>query len=225
MSGGQQQRVALARALVLEPSVLLLDEPLGALDAKLRHSLRAELASLQREVGITFVFVTHDQEEALAMSDRVAVMEKGEVLQVATPRTLYETPCSRAVASFIGTMNLFDGRVSSVSGDSVVVETRALGRLEVARPDVTVAAGGSVLVAIRPECLSLSYAPHAGHSVPCRVLSMAYFGDRSQFQVGLDGMAASVAVAVPNDRSEPIKAGETAYLSWRSDGLVLLPPQ
>ncbi len=130
LSGGERQRVALARALVKRPKVLLLDEPLGALDKRLRESMQVELRQLQREVGITFVFVTHDQEEALSMSDRIAVMEKGKVLQVADPKTLYEAPASRAVASFIGTMNLFEGRVASVSGSSAVVETHALGRIE-----------------------------------------------------------------------------------------------
>jgi spermidine/putrescine transport system ATP-binding protein/putrescine transport system ATP-binding protein len=227
LSGGERQRVALARALVKRPKVLLLDEPLGALDKRLRESMQLELRQLQREVGITFVFVTHDQEEALSMSDRVAVMEKGKVLQVADPKTLYEAPCSRAVASFIGTMNLFEGRVASLSKDAVVVETHALGRIQAPHPNgASLIAGGSVLVAIRPEALSLSRTPQASHSVPCRVLSMAYFGDRSQFQVGLDGTARSVAVAVPNDRSaagEPLKTGETMHLSWRSEGLVLLP--
>jgi spermidine/putrescine transport system ATP-binding protein/putrescine transport system ATP-binding protein len=228
LSGGERQRVALARALVKRPKVLLLDEPLGALDKRLRESMQVELRQLQREVGITFVFVTHDQEEALSMSDRVAVMETGKVLQIADPKTLYEAPCSRAVASFIGTMNLFEGRVLSVSADAVGLETHALGRLTATRSnDAALAAGGSVLVAIRPESLSLSRAPRAGPSVPCRVLSRAYLGDRSQFRVGLDGTTASVAVAVPNGRAEagePLEVGETAYLSWRSEGVVLLPP-
>ncbi len=163
LSGGERQRVALARALVKRPKVLLLDEPLGALDKRLREAMQIELRQLQREVGISFVFVTHDQEEALSMSDRIAVMEKGKVLQVADPKTLYEAPCSRAVASFIGTMNLFDGRVAAVSGGSIAVETRALGRLELPRPDgAALAAGNSVLVAIRPENLSLAHQPQAG---------------------------------------------------------------
>ena len=156
------------------------------------------------------------------MSDRIAVMEKGKVLQVADPKTLYEAPSSRAVANFIGTMNLFEGRVAAVSGGTIAVETSALGRLELPRPDgAALAAGNSVLVAIRPESLSLSRVPQAARSVPCRLISTAYFGDRSQFQVGLEGVAAPVAVAAPN---AGFAAGETLYLSWRSDGIVLLPP-
>jgi spermidine/putrescine transport system ATP-binding protein/putrescine transport system ATP-binding protein len=222
LSGGERQRVALARALVKRPKVLLLDEPLGALDKRLREAMQIELRQLQRDVGISFVFVTHDQEEALSMSDRIAVMEKGKVLQVADPKTLYEAPNSRAVASFIGTMNLFEGRVAAVSGGSIVVETGALGRLEVPRPDgASLGAGNSVLVAIRPESLSLSRLPQAGLSLPCRLISTAYFGDRSQFQVGLEGVPTAIAVAAPNPGFTP---GETLYLSWRPDGIVLLPP-
>jgi len=232
LSGGERQRVALARALVKRPKVLLLDEPLGALDKRLRESMQIELRQLQREVGITFVFVTHDQEEALSMSDRIAVMEKGKVLQVAAPKTLYEAPSSRAVASFIGTMNLFEGRVAAVSGGSVAVETFALGRLEAPRPDgASPGAGSAVLVAIRPESLLLSRALQGGPSRPCRLISTAYFGDRSQLQVGIEGVAAPVAVAVavaaPNAGAadgRPFAAGEILNLSWRPDGIVLLPP-
>jgi ABC-type Fe3+/spermidine/putrescine transport system ATPase subunit len=227
LSGGERQRVALARALVKRPKVLLLDEPLGALDKRLRESMQVELRELQRDVGITFVFVTHDQEEALSMSDRIAVMEKGKVLQVADPKALYEAPSSRAVASFIGTMNLFEGRVVSMSGSSAVVETHALGRIEARVPNgASHVPSGSALVAIRPESLSLSRAPEPGRSVPCRVVSTAYFGDRSQFQVRLDGTATSVAVAVPHSRSDSgdrLSEGETLHLTWRPDGVVLLP--
>jgi spermidine/putrescine transport system ATP-binding protein/putrescine transport system ATP-binding protein len=228
LSGGERQRVALARALVKRPKVLLLDEPLGALDKRLRESMQIELRQLQREVGITFVFVTHDQEEALSMSDRIAVMERGKVLQVAAPKTLYEAPSSRAVASFIGTMNLFEGRVAGVSGASVMVEAKALGRLDaLCANGAPPGAGSDVLVAIRPESLSLSRALPPGPSRPCRLISTAYFGDRSQFQVALEGAASPVAVAAPNAGAAEggaFAAGETLHLSWQSDGIVLLPP-
>jgi spermidine/putrescine transport system ATP-binding protein/putrescine transport system ATP-binding protein len=227
LSGGERQRVALARALVKRPKVLLLDEPLGALDKRLRESMQVELRQLQRDVGITFVFVTHDQEEALSMTDRIAVMEKGKVLQVADPKTLYEAPCSRAVASFIGTMNLFEGRVASVSGSSAMIETAALGRIEARLASAAShAAGSSVLVAIRPESLSLSRVAEPGRSVPCRLVSTAYFGDRSQFQVRLDGASSTVAVAMPHARrpGEPLAVGDALHLLWRADGVVLLPP-
>jgi spermidine/putrescine transport system ATP-binding protein len=123
LSGGQQQRVALARALVNRPKVLLLDEPLGALDLKLRKEMQLELKSLQEEVGITFVYVTHDQEEALTMSDRIAVMNEGKVQQLAGPTTLYETPANRFVAGFIGQTNVFSGTVEAADGDRTTLRT------------------------------------------------------------------------------------------------------
>ena len=129
LSGGQRQRVALARALVKQPKVLLLDEPLGALDKRLREQMQVELRALQQEVGITFVFVTHDQEEALSMSDRIAVMSEGEVLQVDTPERLYERPVSREVADFIGTMNFVEGEVEGVENGTVTADAGPLGKV------------------------------------------------------------------------------------------------
>ena len=131
LSGGQKQRVALARALVLKPKVLLLDEPLGALDKQLREQMQVELRRLQRSVGITFVFVTHDQEEALTLSDRIAVMDGGDVLQVGSPTDLYERPASRKVASFIGNMNFLQARVTGRVNGHAHLDVEALGRLEV----------------------------------------------------------------------------------------------
>jgi ABC-type Fe3+/spermidine/putrescine transport system ATPase subunit len=189
--------------------------------------MQIELRQLQREVGITFVFVTHDQEEALSMSDRIAVMDKGKVLQVADPRTLYEAPSSRAVASFIGTMNIFEGRVAHVFADAVAVDTHALGRLEAQHWNgAAFRAGDTVLVAIRPENLDLSRVPPGGGSVRCRLISTAFLGGHSQFRVGLEGSAATVTVAVPISGSIPgesVNQGESFHLSWRSDALVLLP--
>src|SRR6266849_917489 len=173
LSGGERQRVALARALVKRPKVLLLDEPLGALDKRLREAMQIELRQIQREVGISFIFVTHDQEEALSMSDRIAVMEAGRVLQVADPKTLYEQPNSRAVADFVGTANFFPGQVVAVMGDSVTVET-ALGRMDIRRR-ANLAAGARVTIAIRPENLILS---REAASVPGRIAAVSYFGDR-----------------------------------------------
>jgi len=155
LSGGQQQRVALARALVNQPAVLLLDEPLGALDQKLRKDMQLELKRLQREVKITFIYVTHDQEEALTMSDRIAVMDQGKVLQVDDPRTLYDSPNSRYVASFIGTTNFFNGKVASVQGDELCIELAGQGQIWAQAPtDLPV--GQAVTVSVRPERLSLS---------------------------------------------------------------------
>lgn len=150
LSGGQQQRVALARALVLEPTVLLLDEPMGALDAKLRKQLQLELRSLQRTVGTTFVYVTHDQEEALTMSDRLAVLRDGKVLQVGTPAEVYSRPASVHVATFLGTTNLYEATVRAVGPDGVTVEVGEHA-LEVAKSEAEHAVGDTVRVMVRPE--------------------------------------------------------------------------
>ncbi|HEX5078412.1 MAG TPA: ABC transporter ATP-binding protein, partial [Geminicoccaceae bacterium] len=160
LSGGQRQRVALARALVKRPKVLLLDEPLSALDRKLREEMQLELVRLQREVGVTFVIVTHDQEEALSVADRIGVMDQGRLLQVAPPRELYEQPNCRMVADFIGKMNLFSGRLIDVGADGLRVESE-LGELRFERPPLAAAAAGigEVGVAVRPEKIRLSYAP------------------------------------------------------------------
>src|SRR5262249_32291716 len=154
-----------------------------------------ELRQIQRDVGITFIFVTHDQEEALSMSDRVAVMEKGRVLQVADPKTLYEKPVSRAVADFIGTMNFFAGQVVSISGAKALVETAAFGRMEASLNGADAfSPGARVLVAIRPEKLVLSREQTIAGSVRGHVLAASYLGDRSQIQVRIQEADAPVAV-------------------------------
>jgi spermidine/putrescine transport system ATP-binding protein/putrescine transport system ATP-binding protein len=214
LSGGERQRVALARALVKRPKVLLLDEPLGALDKRLREAMQIELRQIQREVGITFIFVTHDQEEALSMSDRIAVMEAGRVLQIADPKTLYEQPNSRAVADFVGTANFFPGKIVAVTGDSVTVET-ALGRIDVRRR-TNLTAGARATVAIRPENLTLSR--EAG-SVSGRVAAVSYLGDRRLFQVNING--ATAIVAAQNNAAFGI--GEAVHLGWAADAVMLFP--
>ena len=179
LSGGQQQRVALARALVLEPSVLLLDEPLGALDAKLRHSLRGELTALQREVGITFVFVTHDQEEALEMSDRLVVMDEGRIMQMGTPREIYQEPRSEFVADFLGVANLLDIECLSGSGPTRPVR---LGDFTLEAQATAGHASGPGRAVIRPECVELGdrvdrRQPAAGDGRPDRVPRFDDTGD------------------------------------------------
>ena len=156
LSGGQRQRVALARALIKRPKVLLLDEPLSALDKKLREEMQLELVRLQQDVGITFVIVTHDQEEALSMADRIAVMDRGRILQIAPPDELYEQPSCRMVADFIGTMNLFPARVLAAANPGIRVEAAGLGTFELpgAAP-----AGSEIGVAVRPEKVALSREP------------------------------------------------------------------
>ncbi|HEY1710871.1 MAG TPA: ABC transporter ATP-binding protein [Rhizomicrobium sp.] len=226
LSGGQRQRVALARALVRRPKVLLLDEPLGALDKRLRESMQIELRALQKSVGITFVFVTHDQEEALSMSDRIAVMSAGKVLQIASPRTLYEAPNCREVADFIGTMNFFDGRIVSVSADGTAIDAGPVGTLRANASDGAPPAGSDVIVAVRPEKITLfAEAPRGGNTIKGTVAANAYLGERSHLNVQVEGCKEPVSVAAQNaDRLKTAHAnGETVYLNWPADAMVILP--
>jgi iron(III) transport system ATP-binding protein len=180
VSGGQQQRVALARALVLNPKILLLDEPLSNLDAKIRVQVRAEIRKLQKELGITTVYVTHDQEEALTLSDRIAVFNQGRIFQVGPPKELYERPANRFVADFIGINNLIDGTVQSVNG-SLRVKT-ALGEIR-ALPDSRFKAGDRCVVSVRPENASLE--ARADNSVNGRIAFAAYLGNTLRYDVDL----------------------------------------
>ncbi len=185
LSGGQRQRVALARALVNRPSVLLLDEPLGALDLKLRKQMQTELTRIQRQIGITFVYVTHDQEEALAMSDRIAVMDKGRLLQVGTPSEIYGAPASREVMEFIGMTNAFEGVVASEG--SAGVEATGLGRLRASGLD-RLAAGRPVALLVRPERMQVTFRAESAPpgSLAGIVSKVAELGSVTQYTVRLD---------------------------------------
>ena len=229
LSGGERQRVALARALIMQPKVLLLDEPLGALDKNLREQMQIELRALQRSVGITFVFVTHDQEEALTLSDRIAVMAGGRLLQVDSPTGLYERPKSRFVAGFIGTTNLFEGRVSGLEDGTAIVDAGPLGplrvRVDAAPPDP----GADVVVAIRPEKLGFHVeVPHNGANVvEGRMGPAVYLGDRSHIHVRLAGREQPVAVALQNQETtmeHQVAADQAVWLSFKDQSVVLLRP-
>ncbi|MEM7221990.1 MAG: ABC transporter ATP-binding protein [Pseudomonadota bacterium] len=230
MSGGQRQRVALARALIKRPKVLLLDEPLGALDKKLREEMQLELRALQREVGITFIFVTHDQEEALTLSDRIAVMEMGQVLQVASPGELYERPTSVAVADFIGQMNFMAAEVVDIGGAAAEVQVQGFGRLSLSGAPDYAAKGSQLVAAIRPEKLHLSFAEptNGAQTVQGEVGAAAYLGDRSHYYVKLAGCEKPIAVAAQNmDRAHDTHgtADRPVWLSWAKDAFILLPTQ
>ena len=228
LSGGERQRVALARALIMRPKVLLLDEPLGALDKNLREQMQLELRALQRSVGITFVFVTHDQEEALTLSDRIAVMAAGRVLQVDSPVGLYERPNSSFVAGFIGTTNLFHGRVQTGEDDIAVVDAGPLGTVRPGSDTETTETGGDVVVAIRPEKLELHLAApfDRANVVEGRLGSAAYLGDRSHFHVRLPGRQEPVAVAVQNTEApmaaDPAAIDQPVWLSFNDESVILL---
>jgi putative spermidine/putrescine transport system ATP-binding protein len=203
LSGGEQQRVALARALVTRPSVLLLDEPLGALDKKLRDHMKIELKRLQREVGITTIYVTHDQEEALTMSDRIAVMHRGRVEQVAPPRGLYETPATAFVASFIGNINLLSGRVT---GANVVACSGATVAAAVAAP-----AGTAVAVALRPERVRLDHAGALDTVLPMTVAHVVYQGETVRYILKSEGGLELQAVELGEVR---FAAGAKVHAGW-----------
>ena len=223
LSGGQRQRVALARALVKRPRVLLLDEPLSALDAKLREAMQLELVRLRETVGITFVIVTHDQAEALSMANRIAVMESGKVRQVAGPAELYEYPNCRFVADFIGKMNLFEGRVTGLAGNQITVQVEGLG--EVTLPAVE-QAEGEVGIAVRPEKLRLDREdPGAGRiAFRGRVSEVAYYGDTSNIFV-TDAAGRAVSANIQNEARRTdshVAVGDDLWCSWDpQDTLVL----
>ncbi|RMF36601.1 MAG: ABC transporter ATP-binding protein [Chloroflexi bacterium] len=223
LSGGQQQRVALARALVNRPKVLLLDEPLGALDLKLRKAMQLELKALQHRVGITFIYVTHDQEEALTMSDRIAVMNEGRVLQVGTPQEIYERPANRFVADFIGETNFLSGWVQEATGGQVVVLVDA--QLPVRVPDVEMVTMDQwVTVAIRPEKIALHAEPPGPEAIAGQVEEVIYVGTDTRYQVRL---TSETVVAV---RQQNVQVGEgvvfpvgsRVYLSWPPEAARLL---
>jgi ABC-type Fe3+/spermidine/putrescine transport system ATPase subunit len=181
LSGGQQQRIALARSLVSEPELLLLDEPLGALDLQIRKEMQAELQSLQRRLGITFVFVTHDQNEAMSMSDRVVLMREGRIVQDADPAAAYNDPADSFVAGFVGETNLLEGRVLRSSSDALVVSVGS-GELSL-RPRADVDAGQDLIVSIRPEHLSIARSNAGGPTVVGRVASQSFLGYEVLFAV------------------------------------------
>ncbi|MDH2430124.1 ABC transporter ATP-binding protein [Sphaerisporangium sp. TRM90804] len=217
MSGGQQQRVALARALVNNPRALLLDEPLGALDLKLRQAMQMELKRIQREVGITFVYVTHDQNEALTMSDRIAVMNDGLVEQLAGPREIYERPATTFVAGFIGTSNLLSGTAERVDGGTALLRVGERGRVLVPVGD-DVRQGGAVEVTVRPEKIRISVEEPAADvsAVPGTVAEVVYLGTYNSYAVNLAG-GAEFTVFEQNASNSDITAerGASVWLSWQ----------
>jgi spermidine/putrescine transport system ATP-binding protein len=212
LSGGQQQRVAVARALVNRPSVLLLDEPLGALDRKLREEMQIELKLLQSELGITFIFVTHDQEEAMSMSDRIAIMLDGHIEQLADPETVYEHPSSAFVAGFIGRNNFWRG-VSTPEG--VLADDGTV--FHIARPEEHVPMGEGALAAVRPECFILhSDEPSSRvNALPGEVASVAHFGDVLQYIVRSAGR--DVVVLAPRSTGSRFGVGDQVWASFTPD--------
>jgi putrescine transport system ATP-binding protein len=226
LSGGQRQRVALARSVAKRPKVLLLDEPLGALDKKLREQTQFELMDLQQELGLTFVVVTHDQEEAMTMADRIAVMEKGKVLQVATAAEIYEAPGSRFVADFVGTVNLFEGivmdrkdRTARIRTDNgFVIHTENAANAET---------GQKVWFAIRPEKIRVSSSQPEGdgaNTLSGEIWDIAYLGDMTTYHVRLDDGRVVKASLINRDRvtQDPLTWHDRAWISFKPDAGVVL---
>ena len=226
LSGGQQQRVAIARALVNEPSVLLLDEPLSALDLKLRKEMQYELKKIQQEVGITFIFVTHDQEEALTMSDRIAIMHDGVMDQIGSPTDIYERPATKFVATFIGETNVFDGTIKSIVNGKAVIGiengdvTTSGSVIETEEKNTGFSVGEFVTVSVRPEKLHFSAEPVEGFSVPALVKDYIYVGS-----------VVKCLAVLPNGNEvkmerlageELPKSGDKVFICWNPEDAVLI---
>jgi spermidine/putrescine ABC transporter ATP-binding subunit len=225
LSGGQQQRVALARALVNHPRALLLDEPLGALDLKLRQAMQVELKRIQREVGITFVYVTHDQNEALTMSDRIAVMNDGLIEQLASPREIYEHPATRFVAGFIGTSNLLTGTASQITGKQAVMSVSDDERIVVPVRDLRVNEGDQLELTVRPEKIDISAARPADGGCTLRgtVTEVVYLGTSTSFAVSTT-TGADIVVFQQNSASvgDVARRGDNVWLSWQPEHSYLI---
>lgn len=229
LSGGQRQRVALARSLVKRPKLLLLDEPLAALDRKLREHTQFELLNIQKRLGVTFIVVTHDQEEAMTLSSRMGVMDHGKIVQVGTPAVIYESPATKFVADFIGSVNLFEGRVLEGGPGTGCIQSAELGCVVAVDRRLSSAPGSTVWTAVRPEKINMSRrreeAPAGGENlVPGVVKEIAYMGDVSIYLVQIDS-GKTVRVTLPNimrDAQQRIGRGESVYLSWHSSSPVVL---
>jgi putrescine transport system ATP-binding protein len=239
LSGGQRQRVALARALVKRPKLLLLDEPLAALDRKLREHTQFELINIQERLGVTFIVVTHDQEEAMTLSSRMGVMNHGKIAQVGTPTDIYEFPATRFVADFIGSVNMFEGQLVEDESDFVRIRSSELGGVIYVDHGISSAPGATVWVAVRPEKINITRLDPAvtlngqGHGLGQRpgentvrgtVKEIAYMGDVSVILVQIES-GRIVRVTIPNVARHPedrITWDETVYLSWHASSPVVL---
>jgi putrescine transport system ATP-binding protein len=226
LSGGQRQRVALVRSLVKQPKLLLLDEPLAALDKKLREQTQFELVNIQESVGITFVLVTHDQEEAMTMSTRMAVMEEGRIRQIGVPHDVYEFPSSRYVAEFIGTNNIIEGLVVEDEPDHVLIESQEAGCFVYATHAASMPIGTHVAIAIRPEKVMISATPPAGNRNCTKgvVREIAYLGDMSIYYVELES-GKVIQSSLPNLlrlSERDVKWDDEVYLFWRAENGVVL---
>jgi spermidine/putrescine transport system ATP-binding protein len=225
LSGGQQQRVALARALINKPTCLLLDEPLAALDRKLRREMQIELQTLQSDVGITFILVTHDQEEALSMSDRICIMREGQIIQSGSPRELYDEPLNRYVADFIGKSNFFDGQLVDVDGSSASVQSES-GRVFVGSPISTapkLARGDKACVAVRPEMISITAQTERNNSdnivIHGQVMNRIFLGEQTEYLVATKdcGQVMVLSPRSVESSNQSFEPGDNVSMSWNPE--------
>ena len=230
LSGGQQQRVALARALINRPTCLLLDEPLAALDRKLRREMQIELQTLQRDVGITFILVTHDQEEALSMSDRICIMREGQIVQSGSPRELYDEPVNRYVADFVGKTNFFSGEVVDTNDSLVTIKSESGHILVGTQPNgsVTMAKGSKACVAVRPEMISITAENRSSNftnfAVQGQVMNRIFLGEHSEYLVATEGCG-DVLVLSPKSiesKNRSFSPGDNVSISWGPDTALVL---
>ena len=224
LSGGQRQRVALARALIMKPKVLLLDEPLSALDKKLRETMQSELRKLQRTVGITFVLVTHDQEEALTMSDRIAVMFDGRIEQLDSPEGLYRHPNSRRVASFIGVMNFIPATVTENTNEILSLNIESLGQIDL-KTSSPLKRNETVTVGIRPEMLTILYndSDTSEYSFNASIENTAYYGDMTYYEVFVEDTDIKATVSMRNTAGRPVlEIGSKTRVGWGRDSITVL---
>ncbi len=220
MSGGQQQRVALARAIINEPKLLLLDEPMAALDRKLRKEMQIELQDLQRQLGITFVLVTHDQEEALSMSDRICIMRDGRIVQIGSPQQLYDRPGSRYVADFVGTSNFFDGKISDRSGELATVALDN-GMSVQGKPGADLSVGQEVCISVRPEQMKLHHR-HAG--VDVEVHNRIFLGEHTEYLVSHETLGDFLVLSPRQSElaEGPFNVGDKATVTWEPSAALIL---
>ncbi len=232
LSGGQLQRVVLARALINHPAVLLLDEPLAALDRKLRREMQMELQSLQREVGVTFVLVTHDQEEALSMSDTISIMRDGQIVQTGTPTELYDTPVDSYVADFVGESNFFSGRVTESDSVHATIQTKNEIKLTAPYPEggCTLSTGQQGAVIVRPEVVQLWHkdsdvTPNVDFSIKGIIVNRIYLGHQAEFSIKTDALG-EILARIPKTteaQSHILSSGDKVFLGWKWDVGLAMP--
>lgn len=228
LSGGQRQRIAIARALVIEPSLLLLDEPLSNLDAKLREELRDELKRLHQEIGVTTIFVTHDQEEALSLSDRIVVLNHGFVEQIGTPLEIYNQPASEFVHTFIGKTNRMEGEVLSVEGEQLTVRTTAGMVIRAGKQQRPFAPKQKVVIFVRPEKITLTDEAGAGSDesnvIEGKLQLASFLGSYTECEVQAGGQTLSVKVQM-NDKSAQREPGTGVYCQWNAEDVLVMPAE